>query len=63
MEVRGAGWVRVTVHNTLGQEVAAFEDSGRSEYRFQGTLPPDNVYYATIVTERGSQTTKLVTKQ
>ena len=63
VEVRGAGWVRVAVHNTLGQEVAVFEDSGRTEYTFRGTLPLDNVYYATIVTERGSQTTKLVTKQ
>ncbi len=63
IDVRGAGWVRVTIHNTLGQEVAVFEDSGRSEYRFQGTLPIDNVHYATIVTEKGSQTTKLVTKQ
>lgn len=63
IEVSGAEWVRISVVNTLGQEVSTFHDSGHTRYNFKGTLPPDNVYYATIVTERGSQTTKIVAKQ
>lgn len=63
VEVEGAEQVTVTVYNTLGQEMATFSDGGRESYRFEGELPLDNVYYATIVTEKGSQTIKLVTRQ
>jgi len=63
VEVEGAEQVRVTVYSTLGQEVATFSDDGHERYRFEGELPLDNVYYATVVTEKGSQTIKLVTRQ
>ena len=60
IEVSGAGQVRVTIYSLQGKEVATYSDSGHDHYCFEGTLPSGNIYYATIATEGGSQTLKLV---
>jgi len=62
LEVSGARQVQVTVYNQQGKEVASYSDSGRDAYRFEGTLPSGNVYYATVTTENGSRTMKLIVK-
>lgn len=60
IEVSGADQVEVTVYNTQGQVAATHSQTGGGRCRFEGELPTGNVYYATIVTESGSQTLKLV---
>ena len=62
LEVANAEWVRATIYNALGGIVTTFEDSGKSRYNFSGSLPKGSVYYVTVTTESGSQTTKLVVK-
>jgi len=62
LEVSGAQQVQVTIYNLQGKVEATYNDSGRDTYRFKGTLPSGNVYYATVTTENGSQTLKLVVK-
>ena len=62
LEVSGAERVQVTVYNMQGAAVASFSGSGRSRHRFEGDLPGGNVYFATVTTESGSQTLKLVVK-
>ena len=57
-----AGRVSATVYNTQGAVVATFSGSGRESYTFEGDLPSGNIYYATISTDNGSQTIKLVVK-
>lgn len=62
IEVSGARQVHVTIYNLQGKEMAVYNDSDRDQYCFEGSLPSGNVYYATITTESGSQTMKLVVK-
>lgn len=62
LEVSGAERVQVTVYNMQGTAVASFSDGGRRHYRFEGDLLGGNVYFATVATESGSQTLKLVVK-
>lgn len=62
IEVSGARQVHVTIYNLQGKEMAVYNDSDRDQYFFEGSLPSGNVYYATITTESGSQTMKLVVK-
>lgn len=62
LEVSGTSQVQVTVYSLQGKTEATFSDSGRDSYRFEGTLPSGNVYYATVVTDSGSQTLKLIVK-
>lgn len=62
VEVDGAERVQVTVYNMHGAVMAVFSGDGRGRHRFEGDLPTGEVYYATIVTESGSQTIKLSVK-
>lgn len=62
IEVSGARQVHVTIYNLQGKVMAVYNDSDRDQYFFEGSLPSGNVYYATITTESGSQTMKLVVK-
>lgn len=62
LDVEGAGQVQVTIHNVQGAVVATYTSEGRGWHRFEGDLPSGNVYYATVSTENGSQTMKLVVK-
>ncbi len=62
LEVTDARWVQVSVYSLQGKLMATYEDSDRAAYRFEGELPSGNVYYATVTTETGSQTLKLVVK-
>lgn len=62
IEVTGAKQVQVTIYNVHGVVVATYSDSEKGYYAFEGSLPSGNVYYATITTESGSQTMKLVVK-
>ena len=62
IEVSGASQVQVTIYSLLGTVVATYSGSGRDRYRFTGTLPSGNSYYATVTTENGSQTMRLVVK-
>lgn len=62
LEVSGAEHVEVTVHDVLGRVVARHSGNGSDFYSFDGELPADNVYFATVTTEKGSQTIKLVVK-
>ena len=62
IEVSGAKQVQVVVYNMTGSVVAAYSDGGRNRYSFSGDLPSGNSYYATVATESGSQTMKLVVK-
>lgn len=62
IEVSGARQVHVTIYNLQGKVMTVYNDSDRDQYFFEGSLPSGNVYYATITTESGSQTMKLVVK-
>lgn len=62
LEVSGTRWVKVTVHNLQGKVMATYHDNGKDTYLFEGALPSGNVYYATVITEDGSQTIKIVVK-
>jgi len=63
LEVEGAGQVLVTVYNVQGAVMASYTSEGREgRHRFEGELPLGNVYYATVSTDNGSQTMKLVVK-
>lgn len=62
IDVSGARQVQVTVYNVQGSVVASFSDAGQERYRFEGDLPAGNAYYATVTTENGSQTMKLIVK-
>lgn len=62
LEVSGARHVAVTIYNTQGVAVGTHSHTGGGPCRFDGELPSGNVYYATIVTESGSQTLKLAVK-
>ena len=59
IQVSGCESVSVTIYNTHGAAVRQFSDSGKSQYHFDGELPTGNVYYVTITTPEGVQTTKL----
>lgn len=62
IEVSGAHQAEVSIYDLQGKLVATYSGNGRDRYCFQGTLPSGNVYYATITTENGSQTMKLIVK-
>jgi len=62
IEVSGARQVQVTIYSLHGKVMATYNDSDRDKYCFEGSLPSGNSYYATITTESGSQTMKLVVK-
>ena len=62
IEVTGASWVTVSIYNLQGKLMEKYDDSGSERYLFTGTLPAGNAYYATVTTEAGSQTMKLIVK-
>ena len=62
LEVSGAKQVQVVIYNTNGSVVATYSDSEKEHYLFNGNLPSGNSYFATVTTESGSQTMKLVVK-
>ena len=62
IEVSGARQVQVTIYSLQGKVMSTYNDSDRDKYCFEGSLPSGNSYYATITTESGSQTMKLVVK-
>lgn len=62
IEVSGARQVQVTIYSLQGKVMSTYNDSDRDKYCFEGSLPSGNSYYATITTESGSQTMKLIVK-
>lgn len=62
IEVSGADWVQVSIYNAQGVLMASYSDSEQAQYFFNGTLPSGNSYYATVTTENGTQTMKLIVK-
>lgn len=62
IEVEGADWVNVNIYNAQGVLMDSYSDKDQSQYFFNGSLPSGNSYYATILTETGSQTIKLIVK-
>ncbi len=62
IEVSGAKQVQVSIYNVHGAVVETYIDKEKEHYVFSGNLPSGNSYYATITTESGSQTMKLVVK-
>lgn len=62
IEVTGAEWVKVSIYDIKGRLVGYFNENGRKQYIFDGKLPTGNTYYATITTESGTQTLKLIVK-
>lgn len=62
LEVEGADHVIVTIYNAQGILMESYTSDGHRSHKFEGDLPSGNVYYATISTENGSQTLKLVVK-
>lgn len=62
IEVSGADWVQVSIYNAQGVLMASYSDSEQAQYFFNGILPSGNSYYATVTTESGTQTMKLIVK-
>lgn len=62
VEVEGAKEVHVSIYNTSGVVMRTFEDKDKQHYTIDGELPSGNVYYVTVTTEEGIQTTKLIVK-
>lgn len=62
LEVSGARQVQVTIYNVQGAIVAKHSQTGVGACLFEGELPTGSVYYATVNTENGSQTLKLVVR-
>lgn len=62
LDVEGADQVQVTIYNVQGSVIATYASEGQDGHHFEGNLPSGNIYYATISTENGSQTLKLVVK-
>ena len=62
IDVNGANEVIIKIYNALGKEIQTYYDKEKTHYSFSGSLPNNNVYYVTITTEQGSQTTKLIVK-
>ncbi len=62
LEVSGARQVQVTIYNLQGTVMGTFNSSDTERHRFEGDLPTGNIYYATVTTESGIQTVKLVVK-
>ena len=62
LEVEGAERAQVTIYNVHGTVMASFQGENSEQYRFEGELPTGSVYYATVATESGSQTMKLIVK-
>ena len=62
LEVSGTKTVSISVYNLQGKVMETYSDSNRDKYVFEGSLPSGNVYYATVTTDNGSQTIKIVVK-
>lgn len=62
IEVSGADWVQISIYNAQGVLMASYSDKDQSQYIFNGSLPSGNSYYATVTTENGTQTMKLIVK-
>lgn len=62
IEVTGAEWVKINIYNAQGVLMSSFGDSDQWQYFFNGSLPSGNSYYATVTTESGTQTMKLIVK-
>lgn len=62
LEIDGARQVQVEIYSLQGRLVASYSGHDRERYTFEGTLPSGNIYYATVTTEDGSRTLKLVVK-
>ena len=62
IEVTGADWVRIHIYNAQGVLMDSFGDREQAQYLFTGSLPSGNSYYATVTTENGTQTIKLIVK-
>lgn len=62
IEVTGAAWVQVCIYSTQGVLMEHYSDRDRTRYVFDGNLPTGNSYYATVTTESGTQTIKLIVK-
>ena len=62
LEVNGAEHVQVTIYNVQGAVERSCTATGSGSHRFEGDLPTGKVYYATVTTENGSQTLKLIVK-
>ena len=62
VEVAGADWVKVNIYNAQGVLMDSYGDRDRKQYFFNGSLPSGNSYYATVTTESGTQTMKLIVK-
>lgn len=62
IEVTGATWVKVNIYNAQGVLMDSFSGSDQWQYLFDGSLPSGNSYYATVTTESGTQTMKLIVK-
>lgn len=62
IEVTGATHVRVTIYTPTGTPVASYSSDDCGRCRFDGELPTGSVYYATVETEAGNQTMKIVVK-
>ena len=62
IEVTGARWVTVNIYNAQGVLMESFSDGKRQRYLFNGSLPSGNSYYATVTTDGGTQTMKLIVK-
>ncbi len=62
IEVTGVPWVKVGIYDIQGRLMESYSDSDNTQYIFKGELPTGNTYYATITTDSGTQTMKLVVK-
>ena len=62
IEVAGATRVHVTIYTPTGTPVASYSSDDCGRCRFDGELPTGSVYYATVETEAGNQTMKIVVK-
>lgn len=58
--VEGVEHVSIDIFDAQGRKAASYGDTGREQYRFDGVLPSGNSYYATICTEKGERTLKIV---
>lgn len=62
LEVSGTPWVKVNIYNAQGVLLDSHSAKEQKQYLFNGSLPAGNSYYATVTTENGVQTMKLIVK-
>lgn len=62
IEVAGSDWVKVNIYNAQGVLMDSYSGKDKSQYLFNGSLSSGNSYYATVTTEAGTQTMKLIVK-